>query len=59
MDDAKRAQREKDVERVGANDPELEQVNWSGQNVGNEEIDRLARALHTILRSPHLVLILK
>ena len=56
MGDAEREKREKDVERVGANDPDLKVVDWYRQNVGNEEVDRLARALpgNTVLQSIRL-----
>ena len=45
-------QRERDVERAEANDPDLHRVNWWRQNVGDEEVERLARALpgNTVLR---------
>ena len=50
--DVERAQRERDVERAEANDPGLQQVDWERQNVGDEEVERLARALpgNTVLR---------
>ena len=50
--DARRAQRERETERVKANDPGLQTLDWSSQNVGDEEVERLARALpgNTVLR---------
>ena len=46
------AEREAEIARLKANDPELKTVNWDGADVGNEEVGRLAEGLdgNTVLQ---------
>ena len=46
----------RETERAKANDPDLQELDWQWQNVGDEEVERLARALpgNTVLREIYL-----